>query len=271
MFIFIILIWILCTSISAHKRNITGWQDKNSESITEYNGKYYGYHNEDGIRHYHQVQWDEENQKWNIVNPAVYYDENFNIIDAFEGEKTERIEVKYYAYVDGDTAKFEIDGEIITVRFLGINTPETVDTTKSEEPYGKEASNYTKDKLENATKIELEYDSKVQEKDKYDRILAWIWVDNSLLQEELVGNGLAEIYMLQNNYRYAGILQLAEENAKDNKIGIWSEERVENNSNNDSYQGNGQVNWNIVGIIAILILLMIGILIGNRKQEKTNK
>lgn len=80
-----------------------------------------------------------------------------------------------------------------------------------------------------------------------------------------------KIYMLQNNYRYAGILQLAEENAKDNKIGIWSEERVENNSNNDSYQGNGQVNWNIVGIIAILILLMIGILIGNRKQEKTNK
>ncbi len=261
--IFIILMLVLHTNISAHGGNITGWKDKNSKEITEYNEKYYGYHNQNGIRHYHQVEWDENNQRWKIINPAVYYDENFNIIDTFEGEETERIEVKYYDNVDGDTAKFDLDGEVITVRFLGINTPETVSTTVGEEPYGKEASNYTKQKLENATKIELEYDSNSQEKDKYDRVLAWIWVDDSLLQEELVNNGLAENYMLQNNYRYANILQLAEEKAKSNQIGIWSEVKVESNSNDERYKSNQQINWKVC--VVILFIFIIGILIGNRK------
>ena len=45
--------------------------------------------------------------------------------------------------------------------------------------------------------------------------MAWIWIDDSLLQEELVKNGLARTYMLQDNYRYAGRLQLAEEEAKE--------------------------------------------------------
>ena len=69
--------------------------------------------------------------------------------------KTEKIKVKYYEKVDGDTAKFKLSGKVIKVRFLGINTPETVEKTTSEEPYGKEASDYTKERLENANKIEF--------------------------------------------------------------------------------------------------------------------
>lgn len=136
----------------------------------------------------------------------------------YENEDTTRIELEFYEAVDGDTAKFNLNNEIITVRFLGIDTPETVHTQKEEQPYGQEASNYTKTRLENGDKIELEYDSNSSEKDKYGRALAWIWIDDSLLQEELVKNGLARTYMLQNNYRYAGRLQLAEEEAKNNHI-----------------------------------------------------
>ena len=72
----------------------------------------------------------------------------------------------------------------------------------------------TKEKLENATKIELEFDSSADEKDQYERYLAWIWVDDELLQNLLVQDGLAETYMLQNNYKYAGMLQESEEIAK---------------------------------------------------------
>ena len=50
---------------------------------------------------------------------------------------------------------------------MGIDTPETVHTQKEEQPYGQEASNYTKTRLENGDKIELEYDSNSSEKDKY--------------------------------------------------------------------------------------------------------
>ena len=65
--IMIIVILISISDVSlAHGGNITGWKDKNSKKITEYNGKYYGYHKEDGVIHYHQVKWDEEKQKWTI-------------------------------------------------------------------------------------------------------------------------------------------------------------------------------------------------------------
>ena len=75
-----------------------------------------------------------------------------------------------------------MNGEKVTSRFLGINTKETVDPEIGEEAWGREASDFTKDKLKNATKIELEFDSSADEKDKYDRYLVWVWVDDNLLQ-----------------------------------------------------------------------------------------
>lgn len=226
--ILMIILMLTATSVQAHGGNITGWKDKNSDKITLHDGKYYGYHNQDGKRHYHEVEWNEEAQKWEILKSAVYYDENFNIIDNTTDEKTEKVQVKFIEKVDGDTAKFELNSETITVRFLGINTPETVHPTKGEEPFGKEASSFTEEKLKNATKIELEYDNNASKTDKYERHLAWIWVDDVLLQEQIVKNGLAETYMLQDNYKYAGILQVAEEEAKSQKIGVWSGENTEN-------------------------------------------
>ena len=257
-------------NIYAHGGNITGWNDKNSAKITEYNGKYYGYHNEEGVRHYHQVEWDEAKQKWKIVNSAVYYDENFNVINAVEQEDAERIKVKFNRKIDGDTAEFELNNEIIKVRFLGINTPETVDKNRGEEPYGKEASAYTEEKLKNATKIELEYDSNASEKDKYGRILAWVFVDDSLLQKELVSNGLAETYMLQSNYRYAGVLQLAEEEAKNNKLGIWSS--IEQNSDTENVNNNEiqiTIDRNVLLIvIALILVILIGITCLKKNRAK---
>lgn len=257
-------------NIYAHGGNITGWNDKNSAKITEYNGKYYGYHNEEGVRHYHQVEWDAAKQKWKIVNSAVYYDENFNVINALEQEEIERIKVKFNRKIDGDTAEFELNNEIIKVRFLGINTPETVDKNRGEEPYGKEASAYTEEKLKNATKIELEYDSNASEKDKYGRILAWVFVDDSLLQKELVSNGLAETYMLENNYRYAGVLQLAEEKAKNNKLGIWSS--IEQNSDTENVNNNEiqiTIDRNVLLIvIALILVILIGITCLKKNRAK---
>ena len=267
----IVLVLILVTlfniRVYAHGGNITGWNNKNSTEITEYNGKYYGYHKQNKVRHYHQVEWNEEEQKWQIIKTAVYYDEHFNIINTINNSNTTKIEVKYSKSVDGDTAKFELDGKEITVRFLGIDTPETVHPTKGEEPYGKEASNYTKQKLENAGKIEIEYDDNAPETDKYERALVWVWVDDTLLQEELISNGLARTYMLQDNYKYAWMLQENEEKAKEEKVGIWSEEAktqenviVENIESEDNTTG-------FAGLIVIVISLIVAILFGKIKQK----
>ena len=110
--------------------------------------------------------------------------------------------VKFSKCVDGDTAKFILNGEEITARFLAIDTPETKHPTKGVEPYGPEASEYTCNKLKNAKKIVLEYDSKGGKTDKYGRYLAWIWVDNSLLQKELIEKGLAKVAYIYAKYTY---------------------------------------------------------------------
>ena len=276
--VIIIIVMIMCiNNVSlSHGGNITGWKDKNSKNITEYNGQYYGYHKENGIIHYHQVKWNEENQKWQIIAPAIYYDEKFNKIENDYDEDTNKIEVELVEVVDGDTAKFKMNGKQITVRFLGINTKETVHPEIGEEEWGKEASDFTKEKLKNATKIELEFDDIADKKDKYDRYLAWIWIDDELLQNLLVENGLAENYMLQNNYKYAGMLQESEEIAKNNKIGIWSEETkdIQNSENENKIIEDNQTEvednnllYLIIGIIIIMTISIFNIA-HNRKKRK---
>lgn len=135
----------------------------------------------------------------------------------------EKIQVKLSSCVDGDTAKFIMDKEVITVRFLAIDTPETNHPEKGEEPYGKEAKDFTCKSLKNAKKIELEFDDNAKNKDKYDRYLAWVFYDDYLLQSQLIKNGLAEVAYLYDDYKYTPLLQDTENQAKLNKVGMYSD------------------------------------------------
>lgn len=92
-------------------------------------------------------------------------------------EPGKRFEVTLNKCVDGDTAWFDVNGKNTKVRFLYIDTPESTNVI---EPYGKEASNYTKEQLNNASKIELELNIDGDTTDKYDRLLAWVFVDGEL-------------------------------------------------------------------------------------------
>lgn len=167
----------------------------------------------------------------------------------------EKIEVKFSSCVDGDTAKFIMNEKQIKVRFLAIDTPETSHPTKKEEPYGREAKEFTCEKIKNAKKIELEFDKNSDKKDKYDRYLAWVFVDDYLLQSELIKNGLAEVAYLYGDYKYTPILQDYEEKAKLNKIGKYSDidnsyyTNNKNKENNDNKKSNSNVEEKIIDII----------------------
>ena len=185
-------------------------------------------------------------------------------------------EVKYLKTSDGDTARFVVDGENIRVRFLGINTPEVSGENKVEEPYGKEAMEYTKRRLESAKKIEIEYDQVADKEDRFGRKLAWIWVDDELFELELLRQGLAKTYMLKKNYQYAAELKEAEKEAKQAEIGVWSKES-ENTNNNQSTiaesssqpivtyeaptkpkaQSQVGVSGSLIGVIVIVIIFII--------------
>lgn len=138
----------------------------------------------------------------------------------------ERVSVKFEACVDGDTIKVILDDKKTTVRFLAIDTPETVHPTKGEQPFGKEASNYTCDKVKNAKKLEIEYDEGSTKTDKYNRVLGWVFTDDTLLQKDLISHGYAKVAYLYGDYKYTDELKKEESTAKSKKLGVWSLEET---------------------------------------------
>ena len=161
-------------------------------------------------------------------------------------------EVKFSACVDGDTIKVVINDEIKTVRLLAVDTPESVHPTKEVEPYGKEASLYTCNLITSAKKIELEYDNNSDKTDKYGRVLAWVFVDDYLLEDILVSNGYAEVTYLYGDYKYTNILKDHEELAKASKLNIWSETTTTTGKSEDNKDEDANI-WLVIPIIIFSI------------------
>lgn len=175
------------------------------------------------------------------------------IIFCFIGVNAEKKEVTFSKCTDGDTASVVLNDEEIKLRFLAIDTPESVHPTIGEEPFGKEASRYTCNALETAKKIEIEYDSNSDKLDKYDRHLVWIFVDGDLLQEKLIEKGLAEVAYLYGDYKYTEELEAKEMIAKTKKVGMWGEE---------------ETNYFEIFVTIVVILAAIVLFFTNQKFRK---
>ena len=141
--------------------------------------------------------------------------------------------VKFIKCVDGDTAKFERNNKVFTLRFLAVNTPETKSPKKGVEFYGKEASKYTCDRLEKAKTIEIEYDKNSDKSDRYGRKLGWVFLDDKLLQKDLVENGYAKVEYVYGKYKYLDELKELEKKAKKEKIGLWQKETTSDKKNSN--------------------------------------
>lgn len=114
-----------------------------------------------------------------------------------------------------------MNGSNERVRFLLVDTPETVHPNMDKpEPFGEEASQFVKDLLEGSEVI-LEFD--VGKKDIYDRYLAHIYTTDGLwVNKELVERGLASVVFFEPNKKYYDELKESEREAKAKRIGIWS-------------------------------------------------
>ncbi|MDD4705930.1 MAG: thermonuclease family protein [Bacilli bacterium] len=156
-----------------------------------------------------------------LFKKAIFFLLCFNLF--FVYVNAENIDsVIFKKCIDGDTAIFTLNNEEIKVRFLAIDTPETVHPNKEKDPIGVLASEYTCNKIKNAKKIILEYDEASSKYDKYNRFLAWVWIDDYLLQEELINLGYAKLDYLYGDYKYIEELFELEDLSKEKKIGIWS-------------------------------------------------
>lgn len=117
--------------------------------------------------------------------------------------------------VDGDTIKVE-GGEI--VRYIGMNTPETVAPGRGIECMGKEASTKNKELVQGKT-VELEKD--VSERDRYGRLLRYIWIGDVLINEVLVRDGFASVATYPPNVKYLDRFIEAERLAVSEGKGLW--------------------------------------------------
>ena len=133
--------------------------------------------------------------------------------------------------VDGDTAVIRVNGEDRRVRFLGVDTPETVHPNKPVQFYGKEASNFTKESL-TGKNVWLEYD--VSPTDRYNRHLAYVWtsrpnsinestIRQSMYNAKLLLGGYAKVTIIKPNKKYEALFKKFESEAKSAKRGLWSE------------------------------------------------
>lgn len=126
--------------------------------------------------------------------------------------------------VDGDTIDVKLeDGTVERIRLLLIDTPETKHPTIGVEPYGPEASAFTS-RLE-GERVELELD--VAERDRYGRLLAYVWHDGEMFNEKLLEEGFARVAVYPPNTKYVDEFREIEDSAKINELGIWSEENYQ--------------------------------------------
>lgn len=128
--------------------------------------------------------------------------------------------------VDGDTFDVELDsGETERIRPILVDAPEICHQSSpadcEPEPYGEEASIFAEELLLDQT-VYLEQD--VSETDRYDRVLAYVYLENGdMFQELLLAEGLAEVAVFPPDVKYQAELEEVEQKAKENGVGIWSD------------------------------------------------
>jgi micrococcal nuclease len=124
--------------------------------------------------------------------------------------------------IDGDTIEVNpAVGGTQDVRLLGVDTPETVDPNEPVEPYGPEASAFTKQQLE-GERIILIFDQEMT--DQYGRALAYVRISGQgeTFNETLLRQGYAQLYVVPPNDRYEVTFRRVQDQARLERQGIWS-------------------------------------------------
>lgn len=170
-----------------------------------------------------------------------HYHKGPNALESLELRRNTVYKAKILRVVDGDTAiiSFEFDDGSKylkeRVRFLGVDTPETVHPNKPVQYYGKEASDFTKSQLTDKI-VWLQTDVGVR--DRYNRMLAYVWLkepskkdleDEAAIREymfnaRLLLYGYAQLMTIQPNSKYSNLFVHFQREARESKKGLWGKE-----------------------------------------------
>lgn len=125
-------------------------------------------------------------------------------------------------YVDGDTVAVDMNGTPETIRFIGIDTPETHRPNTPVQCYGPAAAAYTQNRIKAAGgKVRLVSDSLSTNRDRYNRLLRYVYLpDGTNLDQELVAKGYAFAYV-SFPFTKSDDFSRAQMNAQQQKLGLW--------------------------------------------------
>jgi micrococcal nuclease len=154
--------------------------------------------------------------------PQVQAPDEARPLEAKEQEKTLSELYAVAKVVDGDTIEVNINGITEKLRLIGIDTPETVDPRKPVQCFGKEASSRAKELLE-GNKVRLESDPSQDNRDKYDRLLRYVYLEDGTSYNKLIiSEGYAHEYTYNIPYKYQSEYKQAQKDAESAQKGLWS-------------------------------------------------
>jgi len=133
-----------------------------------------------------------------------------------EGAKT--LVGQVAAVLDGDTVQVRLGDRTENVRYIGVDSPEMRHPTRGEEPGAREATEANRKLLDGET-VRLELD--VQERDRYGRLLAYVYVGDMMVNAEMVAQGYAQVMTIPPNVRHQELFLKLQREARLLQIGFW--------------------------------------------------
>lgn len=118
--------------------------------------------------------------------------------------------------IDGDTIRIAAGD---SVRFIGIDTPEIDWENNEAEYYGWEAREYLQQKLHEEN-VRLKYDQ--QKKDHYGRLLAYVYLNDKNINQDLLEKGYATLMTVEPNIKYEAQFKSTAEEARRSRKGLWN-------------------------------------------------
>lgn len=125
--------------------------------------------------------------------------------------------------IDGDTLSVRLrDLTVVTVRLVGVDTPETKKPGTPVQCYGPEATKAAA-RLAAGKVVTLETDPVAGDKDRYGRLLRHVFIKRTSLAVQLIKDGFGKAYAYKNQrYSYRATHELAQERAQASRRGLWS-------------------------------------------------
>ncbi len=145
-------------------------------------------------------------------------------IDTSNSQTEQRIEGTYAVtrVYDGDTIAVDVDGQTETIRLIGIDAAEIQSPYSEAECFGNESREYARSLLADKV-VRLEADESQDNRDDYDRLLRYVYLDDTNINYQLVLEGYAHEYTYRDEYSNQAMFRAAEQQAQQQQNGLWAD------------------------------------------------